>query len=348
MLRYRNRSILHPVRVTALTLLFLTMQQLSCARKPQKVHQSFFRMDTFTEVTIVLKNGQDQAHIWNSVDSLLLNWEKRFSVTGEHSEVRVLNERTKPQLPVSPQLGAMLRFGLRYSDTLNQGFDLTILPIKEIWGFGEEATDSMPLPDSSQVDSALQHVSHTLVTLNSTADSISFASPTTRIDVGGIAKGFVLHELSHLLDRDSLTDYIISAGGDVVVKGKRPDKTAWTIGIQHPRKQGGLLGTLALDSGAVVTSGDYERFRLINGKRYHHLFNAHNGYCCLRNQSVTIWAIDPIEADVLSTGLFCREPAAIIAYVNARPRRFECMVVDSTGKLFISSGWRDKVELTEK
>lgn len=324
------------------------MLVVSCADKPQKVHQSFFRMDTVTEVTVVLKNKQDPSRIWNSVDSLLLDWEERFSVTGEHSEVRALNQRTQPQLPVSPQLGAMLRFGLRYSDTLDQGFDLTILPLKEIWGFGEQATDSMPLPDSSQVDSALQYVAYKSVKLNSTADSVSFALPTTQIDVGGIAKGFVLNELSHLLDCDSLTDYIISAGGDVVVKGKRPDKTAWTIGIQHPRKQGGLLGTLALDSGAVVTSGDYERFRLINGKRYHHLFNAHTGYCCLRNQSVTIWAIDPIEADVLSTGLFCREAAAIIAYINARPHRFECMVVDSTGKLFISSGWRNKVKISEE
>jgi thiamine biosynthesis lipoprotein len=231
---------------------------------------------------------------------------------------------------------------LRYGDSLDGGFDLTILPVKEVWGFGEEAPDSMPLPTADQVDSALACVSYKQVSLNAAGDSVFFASPSARIDVGGIAKGFVLHEAAILLDNRAVDDYLVVAGGDVVGKGRRPDGRPWRVGIQHPRIADGLLGTMPLESGSVVTSGDYERFRIIEGKRYHHLFNSRTGRCCLTNRSVTVQGGDPIEVDVLSTGLFCRSPEEIISYINARPR-FECVVVDSTGKVFTSKGWRGEV-----
>ena len=92
----------------------------------------------------------------------------------------------------------------------------------------------------------------------------------------------------------------------------------------------------------MVTSGDYERFRIVDGKRYHHLFSSRTGECCRGNQSVTVWGMDPVEVDVLSTGLFCRSAKEIVAWIDARPR-FECMVVDSTGKIYTSKMWDGQV-----
>jgi thiamine biosynthesis lipoprotein len=93
-----------------------------------------------------------------------------------------------------------------------------------------------------------------------------------------------------------------------------------------------------------VTSGDYERFRIIDGKRYHHIFNSHTGYSCTGNQSVTVYGPDPVSVDILSTGLFCRDALEIIDFINMRSS-FECMVIDSTGKILISEGWKDRVVL---
>lgn len=313
-----------------------------CSKKPERFKRTFFRMDTVTDVTVVLASGSDPAPIWQSVDSLLLDWEERFSVSGTKSEVRVLNERREQRMPVGLQLSEMIAFGLRYGDSLDGGFDLTILPVKEVWGFGEGASDSMPLPDSTQVDSALEAVSYKRVSLIAAGDTVVFADPSSRIDVGGIAKGFVLRELCRLLDCNAVTDYLVVAGGDVAGEGRRPDGRPWMIGIQHPRDPGGMIGTLALDSGSVVTSGDYERYRIVDGKRYHHIFNSATGRSCCSNRSVTVWGMDPVEVDVLSTGLFCRSAEEIVAYIDRRPA-FQCLVVDSTGKLFTSSGWRGEV-----
>ncbi|MBN1307080.1 MAG: FAD:protein FMN transferase [Chitinispirillaceae bacterium] len=313
-----------------------------CGRSAIKFKRTFFRMDTLTEVTVVLPEGSDVRPLWKSIDSLLLVWEERFSVTGDKSEVRALNCRTRQAMPVGRQLADIIAFALRYGDTLDGGFDLTILPVKEVWGFGEEADDSMLLPSDAQVDSALACVSYKKVRLNAGRDSLYFSSPATRIDIGGIAKGFVLREMARLLNRHAIADYLVVAGGDVVGKGKRPDGTPWRVGIQHPRIPDGLLGTMPLDSGSVVTSGDYERFRIVEGRRYHHIFNSRTGRSCLANQSLTVQGIDPVEADVLSTGLFCRSAVEIIEYIDARPR-FECVVVDSTGRIFTSKGWRGEV-----
>jgi thiamine biosynthesis lipoprotein len=115
------------------------------------------------------------------------------------------------------------------------------------------------------------------------------------------------------------------------------------VGIQKPRG-GGVLGAVEIDSGSIVTSGDYERFRIVDGVRYHHIFNSKTGYSCPTNQSVTVWGPDPVEADIMTTGLFCRSASEILEFINARSR-LECLVVDSSGQIFISNGWKSRVEV---
>ncbi|HEX2958105.1 MAG TPA: FAD:protein FMN transferase [Chitinispirillaceae bacterium] len=312
-----------------------------CEKSPECVSHRFFKMDTITDITVV-KNHYSVQTLWNSADSLLKDWEERFSVSGTKSEIRLLNERSSDTMIVSEMTAQIIKKALEYGDTLDGGFDLTILPIKELWGFGEHAKGDEPFPSASQVDSALRSVSYKNVRIHD--DTVFFLSKDTRIDVGGIAKGFVLRELQRLVTARGYTDYLIAAGGDIVSGGNRPDKKPWRIGIQHPRAQDSILAAVDLDSGSIVTSGDYERFRVIDGKRYHHIFNSHTGYSCTGNQSVTIYGPDPVTVDILSTGLYCRSAADIAGFINKRPR-FQCMVVDSSGVIYFSDGWKNKIEL---
>ncbi len=331
------------MRILTLCLL-LCFFGAGCKIKPELAKKKYFRMDTITEVTLVVKDKKQIQQCWNSIDSLLKNWEDRFSVEGSLSEVRNLNERKKNIMPVSSQLRDMLRTAINYGDTLDGGFDLTILPIKQLWGLGENSTEKQPLPSAQQVQSALEKVDYTKVKIVN--DSVYFSSEETQIDVGGIAKGYVLREIRNLLDRYGVENYLVSAGGDIIANGKRIDGKPWKVGIQHPRNQG-ILGSVELDSGSIVTSGDYERCRIIEGKRYHHLFDTRTGYCGQQNQSLTIYGPDPVEADIMSTGLFSRPAEQIIEFVNTRPR-FECLVVDSCGKVFKSNGWFTRVTIFEE
>jgi len=300
-------------------------------------------MNTISEITISVPSDFHIKSVWESVDSLLSQSENRFSVTGVNSEIRVLNERGDlTALPISKELGEMLSAGLAYGDTLNGAFDITVLPLKELWGFGEQSGEDEPLPDSLQIVEAVKMADYKKVRVNEAKDSVFFESPLTRIDVGGIAKGYVIKQLYDLLKSKGVNNFLIVAGGDIVGSGRKRDGTPWLIGVRHPRDHSKLLATVELDSGSIVTSGDYERFRIVDGKRYHHIFDPSTGYSCGQNQSLTIWAAEPLRADVYSTGLFCRGAGEILEFVNARDD-LQCIIADSAGEIHISHGWRDAV-----
>jgi thiamine biosynthesis lipoprotein len=299
----------------------------------------FFRMGTVTEITVSVPKSYHIKPLWNAVDSLLSQSENRFSVTGDSSEVMALNGRGGARaLPVSPALGGMLRTGLAYGDTLGGSFDVTVLPLKELWGLCEQCAGDEPLPDSLRVAAAVRRVDYRKVRVSAAADSVFFDSPDTRIDVGGLAKGHVLRLLEALLKDRGVDNFLIAAGGDVIASGRKGDGAPWRVGVQHPRNREELITTVALRRGALVTSGDYERARVAGKNRYHHIFDPATGYPCGRNQSLTIWAPDPVRADILSTGLFCDPAEQIIEFVRARDS-LECFIVDSDGKTRVSAGW---------
>jgi len=314
----------------------LTLILISCSGSDVHHKRIFFRMDTVTEITISAPRLFNPKHIWRAVDSLLSESEKRFSVSGEASEVRALNERASQSLSISRELGEMLKTGLAWGDSLDGPFDITVLPLKEIWGFCEHCGGDEPLPDSSRVLAAVQTVDYRKVHINEACDSVFFDSPGTRVDVGGVAKGFVLKQLEILLTGMGVKDFLIAAGGDILVSGRKSGGAPWRVGVRHPRNNSELLATLPMERGVLVTSGDYERFRIVDGKRYHHIFDPQSGYSCNQNQSLTIWADDPVQGDILSTGLFCRSAEQILAYVRERDG-IECIVVDSAGEVHVSS-----------
>lgn len=335
-----------------------------CCQK-QALHKAkhlFYRMDTVVEVTIVqgksespdliafiksLFSKNDSKNIentWEKIDSLLADFEIRFSQTHPKSEVLKLNNNPGDFIKISSILKEMVETGLKYGDVLDGMFDLTILPIKELWGFCEKEDTVHVIPSPDTVKSVLKSVNYKKVRVEAGVKALSFEDTTLRIDVGGIAKGFALREVGKLLDGLNYTDYLVVAGGDILAKGKRPDGSAWRIAIKHPRLPKGVLGVFRLEKGSVVTSGDYERYWIKDGKRYHHIFDPRTGYCCNENQSVTIWCMDPIEADILSTGLFCLPKDSIVAFVEKR-NKLECFVVDNMGEVAVSRGWRDKIKL---
>ena len=320
---------------------------ISCAPRPAAHERHlFFRMDMPTEVTIV-NNGRhgNLAPVWRAIDSLLAEWENRYSQTRPASEVLAINRRDKPCVPVSPVLGRMISRAIQFGDSTHGMFDITILPLKHLWGLGEGDTMHR-VPSEDSLAAARSRVDYRKVALNPDLDTVCMASPETQIDAGGFAKGYALIEISRLLHDRGFGDFLISSG-DILASGKRGDGNPWRIGIQHPRReQGKLLATVTLDSGAIFTSGDYERFWIApDGRRVHHIFNPMTGRSCTRNQSVTIWGMDPIAAKMLSTGLFCLPADSIVSYVSTRS--MECVVVDSIGSITISPGWQHAIKLTQ-
>ncbi|MBD3242350.1 MAG: hypothetical protein GF331_17290 [Chitinivibrionales bacterium] len=329
----------------AFTLVAVTLAQCTRHELEHAKHR-FYRMSTVTEVTVVMPRNHDPAPVWRRIDSLLASWEQRFSSSGPQSEPAALNACPESTCTVSPTLARMLHDARRFGEMLDGRFDPTVLPLKELWGLGEDANLNAPLkaPSEAEIAEVLEHVDYRAIEVDTAANVVFRSDPDVRVDIGGIAKGYALARTCALLEEMGFHDYLVSAGGDVAVAGSRADGRPWLIGIQHPREPGALLATVPLDSGTIVTSGDYERFRMIDGQRVHHLFDPRTGRSCDRNLSVTVWAPDAVEADVLSTGLFCMEADAILAFVSQRPH-LECIVVDHAGRTHVSDGWRSRVQL---
>lgn len=318
----------------------------SCNTKDKMYRHNFFRMDTIIDVMFTFSGVVNESGVWAQIDSLLKDWDERFSVTGSISEVRKVNERTEQAVPVSNDLAEMIRLARNYSDSLDGGFDITVLPLKKIWGLAEDSPEDMPLPSSVAIDSAMMFIDYRQVTLTSNQDTLIFGSSQIKIDVGGVAKGFALKKIASLLETNGIRNYLINGGGDIIAKGCKPDSSQWVIGIQHPRMSEKLTATFKLEKGSVFTSGDYERFRDVPGRRIHHIFNPRTGYSATVNQSVTIYGSDPLRNKFLSTGLFALPADSIVRYVNRRPD-IECLVVDSGGKVHISDRWKGSCKMSQ-
>lgn len=325
--------------IFALSCSLIALLSISCASRKHSVH-TFFRMDT--EVTITIADEiKNPTQLWNTIDSLLRDWEQRFSDYGPRSEVLMVNRRNSQRMEISQPLAVLIAHGLQFSDSTHGLFDMTVLPLKNIWGLGETDTVKQE-PSAHTLHNIIAHVNYKQIQVDTSTNMLAFRDSLIRIDLGGVAKAFALREISTYLALQGFKNYLINGGGDIIGAGARSDHGAWRIGIQHPRKEG-LLAALSLDSGVIFTSGDYERFWMNGTRRVHHIFNPSTGYSCTNNQSVTIWAMDLTLAKNYSTGLFCLPADSIVAFIQAR-NNLECIVVDSAGSIKTSKGIRPKIQ----
>jgi thiamine biosynthesis lipoprotein len=176
-------------------------------------------------------------------------------------------------------------------------FDPTIGAISRLWEWWEGARP----PGEDSLARALADVG--LPRYLEDTGSGSFV-----LDLGGVAKGYAVDLAAAELRRLGFTSAIINAGGDLRLLGKRPDGRPWRIAIRHPREASSFIGYLDLEDTAVATSGDYERFFLFEGKRYHHILDPRTGLPGYASNSVTVVAPDACRSDALATGLFLLGP----------------------------------------
>ncbi len=331
-------------RLLLTTLLILLV---SCSPKSEtssvRFTHRFFRMNTVTDVLIFGGDSLSEAKVnkvFERIDSLLYSWEKRFSVGIEDSEVYLINNRVTDTLTVSADLFYMVHKAEQYQDTLSGLFDITLLPLKEFWKpQSSECKFPDPMDSNSIVQLDLLKELHSRDTFELIfPDKIVFFDSVTTIDLGGIAKGKVIELLGQLLAEEDITDYLISSGGDIVGCGRKGDNTLYRVGVQDPRNDT-IAALFTLENRAVVTSGDYERFRIAaSGKRVHHLFDPRTFSPSTQNQSVTVLAKSPVEADILSTGLFPMKADEIITFINDRPE-LAALVIDRNGHKWFSKSF---------
>ncbi len=308
-------------------------------------HQEFLVFGTLVELTIYGVDEDTAGKAGRLVEWETLDMHRRWHAW-EPGELQRLNEHLARGRDVEApaDILALIREANRLSVLSHGLFNPTIGQLVNLWGFHGDDFDGLQPPSAMAVQTWVdQHPAVTDVSIN--AQFIHSTNPAVRYDLGGIAKGYAIDRMMERLTAMGIENAMLNTGGDLRLIGQPGDRH-WRIGIRHPRAAGEVLATIELDGDiSVFTSGDYERFYEVDGRRYHHIIDPRNGYPATSARSVTV--IHPLAttADAAATALFVAGseewPAIAVAMGIEQVLR-----VDQEGTVFLTPAMRERVTFT--
>lgn len=249
------------------------------------------------------------AHIVDCKKALVTAYQEMARVEALLSSLETNSEISKinrgagvAPVVVSKETFAIVQRAKGYSERLNGLFDVSIGPVSDLWGFNGDG--DVQVPDQKVLDQQRDLVDFRAIVLDSVQTTIFVRHKGAKIDLGAIAKGYAIDRGVASLKAQGVRHFLLNAGGDIYVSGMKDAQTAWRVGVKHPRHLQDLVARFHLKDYAVATSGDYERFKMIAGHRYHHILDPRTGYPGTLSQSATVLAPTAEEADVLATYLF--------------------------------------------
>lgn len=244
---------------------------------------------------------------------------------------------------LTPRQKSWLEDTLKMGTASGGALDITLHPIIGLWGIEEEQPS---VPEDGAILQALEQTG--LERLHISTDGRLYAKrQDCTVDLGAVGKGIAADEVRNCLEQQRVTGAVVSIGGTVLVYGKKPGGKDWQVGIQHPREgQGSVLGVLTVKQDAVVsTSGDYEKYFIADGIRYHHIFDPETGRPADSGLvSVTVVSERGLISDGLSTACF------VLGYEKSLPLleqyNAEGIFVTSEGTVYLTEGLQDAFALT--
>ncbi len=268
--------------------------------------------------------------------------ESALSVWRAESDVQRLNAAAGGDaVAVGPDLLAVLDAAQDASRETNGAFDITFGALSDIWRFDHDQDNRVPSPE--EIAARLPLVDHAAVITDRAAGTARITRPGVKVHLGGIGKGYAVDRAAAILRTAGFSDFALQAGGDLYASGRRGDRP-WRVGLNDPRGAGGdSFATIELRNETFSTSGDYERFFLKDGVRYHHILDPRTGQPARLCRSVTIVASSALQADWLSTGVFIMGPDEGMALVERLPG-VEAVIVTAGNEVQVSSGLRDRLQ----
>lgn len=251
-------------------------------------------------------------------------------------------------IAVSSETFQVLEKSLWIARESEGAFDITVGAFKGLWKFDEDNDGS--LPARAEVLARRKLVDYRDLLLDAARSSARLRRPGQRLTLGGIAKGLVVDRAVAVLRAAGLKDFLMQAGGDLYAAGRHGERE-WKVGIQDPRaaqeqerSTGSSFALLSLADLAFNTSGDYERFILKDGKRYHHIIDPRTGYPVEHTRSVTVLAPSSFLADTLDTAVFVLGAERGLKLIASVPGT-EAVIVDARNKLHVSPGLSGRLRL---
>lgn len=293
-------------RFGILTLLITAMiiTQTGCNKEPETVSRENYLLDTACNL-IVYSTGNylDEKIANRAIDDaydLCAELDKTLSKTVETSDVSKINSAAGRWVEVSDYTRDLINSGLKYAELSDGRFDITVGRLTDLWDF--HAVEPK-LPKKKALAEAVQHVGYQCVQVD--GNYVRLTDPEMKLDLGGIAKGYIGDKMTEVMKKDGVTSGIVNLGGNIICIGGKFDNEGFNIGIEAPfSDRTEIVGSVDVKNKTMVTSGVYERMFEIDGKLYHHILDVKTGYSIDNDlNAVTIIAKTgkSMDCDAMST-----------------------------------------------
>lgn len=306
-------------------------------------YQSANTMGTQAHVQLYHPNAKTAEQTIKLVFDEFTRIDNAFSPYKKTSELYRINHRQSPDQSVSHELAELIHKARDYSELTQGAFDITFASIGEQYDYKGAQS-----PSEKTKAQLLPAINYKHLLLNPDNTRLTFKHPNTRIDLGGIAKGYAVDRAIDIIQRQGIENASVSAGGDARVIGQK-NQRPWMIGIKHPRQQARKINervyvaNIPLTDSAISTSGDYERFFINSqGVRIHHILNPVTGSATgvsSSDQLISVSVIGPrgFDTDPLSTSVFVLGLKKGLALIDTLPD-YEAVVINADKQLFFSQG----------
>lgn len=300
---------------------------------PKNFSGVYVAMNTQVSVNIT---GRDAEKTGQSVIDALNAFEAQNSMYRANSEITRINDAAGTSyVKVNDDTYAMINRAYELCNDSGGKFDITVAPLVLAWDVN---SDNPKIPKITE--DMLSLVNYKDILFDEENKSIMLKNPYQKLDLGGLAKGAACDIVKDILETGGIKEAAISVGGNVIIYGSKEYK----VGIKHPRRDGELIANVKLKNKIISTTGDYERYFEIDGKRYHHIFDSETGYPYDSDfYSVTVFGEDGMAGDYLSTLMFMSDTNTVINSLD----KYDIIAVGRDGKIYASDRLIESVQVLD-
>ncbi|MBN2498431.1 MAG: FAD:protein FMN transferase [Deltaproteobacteria bacterium] len=329
--------------LAGLTVLFLLPACASSTRGDRTEPQPLTRrqqahMGTWVSISIPAPESPELLAAIRAAFAEVERLEGLLSAHRPGSSVSAVNRLAgRGAVAVAPELFCLAAMAGDVSDETGGAFDITFAALDGLWDF---KAPEPRVPDRAAARARAELVGWRDLVLDREQGTLMLRRPGMKIGLGGIAKGYVVDRVSAVLRARGFADHLVIGGGDLYAAGSRGGRT-WRVGVRDPRRDA-IRAVIALRDEGAATSGDYERFFISGGVRYHHILDPRTGWPAQGCASVTTVAPSAALADAYATGLFVMGPEAGRALAE-RHAGLEALFLSPGGDALATSGMRERM-----
>jgi thiamine biosynthesis lipoprotein len=309
-------------------------------KHPVEYKQAERLMGNTFEFTVVCDNKSKALEKIALAIAEIRRIEKLFTTFDENSQTNQINRMAGiDAVKVDREVFELIKRSLKISAVTDGAFDITYGSIdNRLWNFDKTMT---ALPDAATAQSMVRLINYRNVILNEQECTVMLKEKGMRIGFGGIGKGYAADKAKAILVQEGIQNGIVNASGDLITWGRQANQQPWTIGIAHPDNARTAFSWLNISDLAIATSGNYEKYVLINGKKYAHTINPKTGMPVTGIKSVTIISPYAEIADAMATPVMVMGVQAGLELIN-QIHYLGCIIVDDNNNIYSTKNIRIK------